>query len=986
MRLIGTILAICLCLGGMARADALKVYVFGNSLIHHLTDSDETTAPHWIAYLARTAGNEFELDGQWGFMRDFAKPGRPQANWRFRDVARGWTRQFRSFGDVGWNAVMFNPANFIQYQPADKPYDGVNDDGSSPLSATLTVLDRMQSEAAISRFVLYEGWADMAGFGFPPNDQKMQEYQRYNAGKYHDWYVDFLGQLQAERPDLQIELIPVASVLAELLDGGILFDLGPEDLYSDDAPHGTATLYFLAGAITYVGLYDAPLPETVDLPDSIHEDVRLYYDAVRDEIHRMMANRVTAGTVPSETLAETPSKIAAQTDAAQPFPTPERDPDQQGVVGLGLKDPALSMGLGRVSDWSTQHPFIDRMKTARPWVGHLPGQWGGVTSEDLMQRGLLDEEGWVWGIPEEIESVETLLLTDQPEAATGLAGRYRVTWLGTGELSVTGRARVVRENPREVWFEYTPGDGPVGLKIEMTDPESTGDYVHGIQVVAEAHLPLHEAGAVFNPDWLNIVQDLRLVRFMDWQRTNGSTQEVWDDRPLLSDFTWSWRGVPVEIMVQLANEIGADPWFCMPHMGDDEYSTNFATYVRDHLDPGLKAHVEYSNELWNWGFRQAQWALAQAEARWGANAADDAWMQIVGMHAGEMGRIWGEVFGDDTEARLVRVAATHTDWPGLEKGMLQAPLWQKEGNPAPVTFLDAYAVTGYFGVEMGMDEGAPQVVAWLEQAEADARKAGTDQGLKRAALEAYVDTHRFDGMHQKTAQALRDGSLKHIMTKALPYQVKAARENGLDLVMYEGGSHVVGVGEWTNNRTLTDYFGTFSTSEELGEIYRELLVQWISQGGQGFNAYSDVGQPSKWGSWGHLRHLWDKTPRHDALVAYNKRGAHWDEDRAADVFLHGGIYFGTDGADRLTGTTKRDVIIGGDGNDVLVANGRGDLLHGGAGTDRAELPGSRADYSFTRDGNQVRAQSPTATYVLTDIEAIAFGDTAALVLPISGLL
>lgn len=964
-------------------SDELKVYVFGNSLIHHLSDSDETTAPHWIAKLAQAAGTGFGLDGQWGFLRDFAKPEAPKANWRFKDVPRGWGRDARNFADVDWDVVMFNPANFIQYQPADTPYDGKNDDNSSPLSATLAMIDRMQTGAAPERFVLYEGWADMAGYvaRFPPNERQTAKYLRHNGGGYHDWYVAYLSQLRRARPELQIDMIPVASVISELVDGGVLFDLKAEDLYSDDAPHGTPTLYFLAGAISYVGLFQTPLPETIELPGSIHRDVRLYYDAVRDEIHRMMLRPTAASAAPDSTPDNARVQTAAVTGTTS-FATPARQQDQ---AGLGLADPALAMGLNGISDWATQHPFINHMKTARPWIGHLPGQWGGVDAEDLAERGLLDASGWVWGFPEGIEAIETLMLTDQPEAATGLAGSYRVTWQGAGTLELSGRARVTRQAEHEIWFDYSPGDGPVGIKITVTDPKRTGDYIHDIQVVAEAHVPLFEAGAVFNPSWIAVVQDLRMVRFMDWMKTNGSDQARWQNRPQIGDFSWGWRGVPVEVMVQLANEIGADAWFTMPHLSDGDYSRRFATYVRDNLDPGLKAYTEFSNELWNWGFEQAQWALAQSEARWGRDV-DDGWMQYAGMRAGEMGRIWGEVYGDQADARLVRVAATHTDWPGLEKALLQAPLWQNEGQRAPVNYLDAYAVTGYFGVEQGMDEGAPNVLQWLTDARDKAKADGRAQGLKRAALEAYVQAHLYDGVFAQIADDLRRGSLRHITEEALPYQAKVARKNGLQLVMYEGGSHVVGVGQWGNDDRLNAAFSAFSVSPELGPLYQQLLSAWRELGGQGFNAFTDVGKPSKWGSWGHLRHLWDSTPRHDVLTAYNQAGAHWVEPRAEAAFLHGGIFVGSDAGDQMQGTAKRDILLAGAGDDVLLARGRGDLLHGGAGTDRAILPGPRSDYVFERTGAQVRARAEGRLYVLTQIEAVSFADAPALVLPLGGLL
>ncbi|PSL19162.1 type I secretion protein [Shimia abyssi] len=988
MRFIAILLAMVLGLSGAARAEGLTVYVFGNSLIHHLTDSDETTAPHWMAYIAEADGQPFALDGQWGFLRDFAKDETPQANWRFRNVPRGWTRQFRNFEDVSWDVVMFNPANFIQYKSAAQPYDGTNDDGSSPLSASLKLIDRMTAEATPDRFVLYEGWADMGSFvsSFPPNRRQMRRYQRYNAGKYHDWYVDYLDQMRAERPDVQIDMIPVATILAGMINGGVLDGIDPLALYSDDSPHGTATLYFLAGAVAYAGLYERPLPDTFEVPESIDVVVRENFAAIRDVIHEALLNDEQAAAA-----APTPVEVATG-DALESFPTPAPVPGaanrtQQGEAGLGLADPALAMGLSVVADWSTQQPFIDRMKTARTWVGHLPDRrWGGVTTDDLLDRGLMDEEGWVWGIPEDIDAVEALLLTDQQAEAAGLAGRYRVTWQGQGELSVTGRARVIRREEGNVWFEYTPGDGLVGIRIESTDPDGTGDYIRDIHVVAEAHVALFEAGAMFNPDWINVVNDLRMVRFMDWMRTNGSTQDTWANRPQVSDFTWTWRGVPVEVMVQLANEIGADPWFNMPHLADEMYVRRFAEYVRDHLDPGLIAYTEYSNEVWNWGFLQAQYAMQQAEAIWGEDASHDAWMQYAGLRAAEMGRIWAEVFGRETEDRVVRVAATHTDWPGLEKGLLEAPLAVKDGASPPHEFLDAYAVSGYFGIELGMDDGAPLMIERIKAAEAKARKAGEDQGLQRAALDAYIDIHRYDGMHRETAEVLRKGSLTRMLEEILPGQVKAAGRHGLSLVMYEGGSHAVGVGEWANKDELTAYFEDFSASDELGTLYDELLAGWTRLGGGPFNAYSDVGPTSKWGSWGHKRHLWDSTARFEALMAYNQQGTHWRNDRAEGVFQHGGIFTGTDGPDRLTGTPKRDDLLGGRGDDVLVANGPGDRLHGGPGTDQALLPGDRFDYAFNRQGPHIRALGIVGDYLLTDIETVGFADNEGLELLIEEML
>ena len=929
--------ALCLVLLSMPNpsraADSLSLYMFGNSLVHHLSDTDETAMPHWLAFFASAAGKEFRADGRWGFMRDFAQKG-PKPQWSFKKVTPAWQGQNTSFEDVSYDVVMVNPANFIQYQGPEKPYRNNNDDGATPVSAALDVIDRTRPK----RLVLYEGWAVMKPFirSFPPSQRRLRRYLRHNESAYHEWYVSYVDALRRARPDVQIELLPVAKVLAELLEDGVLRDLRAEDLYVDEAPHGTATLYFLAGAISYVGLFQAPLPADVATPETIHPLVREKFSDISETIHAELG-------------------ISEQANAD----------------GFGLGDPSLAMGLAKITDWSRQQPFLDRMKTARRWVGHLPGQWGGWSSDALEDGGYLDEQGWVWGIPPELASVESFILTEQSKAAQSLKGLYRVTYEGQGDLAVTGRARVVKQKPGEIWFDYTPGRGLVGLKIRKTDPERSGDYIRNIVVLHEAHIELHEAGALFNPDWIDRVADLRLVRFMDWMVANGSPVSSWDDRPRTTDFSYTWRGVPIEVMLALVNEIGADMWVTLPHMADDTYVRRFAGMVKQGLDPGLRVFAEYSNEMWNFGFPQTRWAREQAEARWGRDAPKDAWIQYAGMRAAEVADIWAEVFGEEEE-RLTRVVAVHTGWKGLEQAQLTAPLAQAEGKPAPAESFDGYAVTGYFGIELGTDDGAPRTREWIKAAKELAHAEGEAKGLKRVRLDQYVAENYAEMAIKTAAEELRTGSLNHLLNNLLPYHAEVAAKHGLALMMYEGGSHVVGVGAPKNDDELTDFFVRLNYSNEMGELYQALLKGWHEAGGTFFNAYVDLGRPGKWGSWGVQRYLEDENPRHTVLTRYNRDNpASW-ETRAPGVFLHGDIIRGTDKPDTLSGTSKRDIFLAGKGDDVIHARGLGDRVHGGAGRDRVILPLPRNAYRFSREGGRVIAIAADQRVSLFSIEEITF--------------
>jgi len=140
-------------------------------------------------------------------------------------------------------------------------------------------------------------------------------------------------------------------------------------------------------------------------------------------------------------------------------------------------------------------------------------------------------------------------------------------------------------------------------------------------------------------------------------------------------------------------------------------------------------------------------------------------------------------------------------------------------------------------------------------------------------------------------QELRDGSITGDPYGSLSelfgefaYHAQIAEANGMTMVMYEGGTHVVGIGEWVNDQTLSDFFQHLNYSDEMGTLYMELLEGWRDAGGTMFNAFVAVSRPTEWGSWGALRHLDDETSRWDALVEFNEQNPAWWEVRAEGTF------------------------------------------------------------------------------------------------------
>ncbi len=533
-----------------------------------------------------------------------------------------------------------------------------------------------------------------------------------------------------------------------------------------------------------------------------------------------------------------------------------------------ITNPALGLGLSGINDWSVQQPFLDVMKTARPWVGHLPNQWGGWDHAKLAAGGYLDADGWPNRLPVELTGITTLILTDLPADAGGVAGRYVLRHKGKGMLKIEGRAQNVQQIPGGYSFDYTPGEGAVLITLTAIDP---ADPLRQITVLRADRVAAFDNGALFNPDWIQRIKGARMIRFMDWMATNDSAVARETDRPKPADYTYARVGVPIEVMVALANELQADPWFTMPHLASDDLVRLYARVTRNTLAPTLQAYVEYSNETWNGQFAQARWAEEQAKSRWGQ---DGAGAQFAAMRAAEVMDLWRDSFGDAAKARLIRVIATQTGVLGMEAAVLNAPLGVAEGHAPPVQSFDAYAVAGYFSGLVGSEGKADLVRGWLA---ASMEATGVDadaQGLTGSARDAYFKAHRYDQAIARAAEEITDGhlsgqsenTLADVLGRVMPYQAEIAKAHGLKLVMYEGGSHVTGIGPLVDDAELTAFFEALNYSPEMGALYGQMLAGWARLTDAPFNAFVDVYRPTKWGSWGALRHLGDDNPRWRALA------------------------------------------------------------------------------------------------------------------------
>lgn len=632
------------------------------------------------------------------------------------------------------------------------------------------------------------------------------------------------------------------------------------DLFSDDIhPNGRG---FYLVAMTHLAVIAGTSPE--GLPAKL---TRVWQDraSVLSDEQAAAFQRIAWAAVTAQQLREAaaPAPIAATASDASPDMPPA-----PSATGPEVRNPNLGLGLAGVHDWAVQMPFLDVMKTARAWTGHLPGQWGGWDHAKLRAGGWLDDHGWPIAVPPDLTGLSTLILTELPEDAGGIAGRYVMEWQGTGTLRLEGRATVIEEGGNRRVFDFTPGPGGVILTIEDTD---AGDPIRNISVVRQDRHAAWQGGAIFNPDWLARIRGVRLIRFMDWMATNNATLSRVEDRPRPEDFSWAVNGVPVEVMLALANDLRADPWFTLPHQANDALVRAYAEAVRDGLADGLRAHVELSNEVWNWQFAQAAWAEARAKAKWGSEGSH---VQYYALRAAEVMAIWSQVFGDQAKDRLVRIVGTQTSIEGMDRTILTAPQAVADGFPAPYESFDALAVTGYVAALLGGEEKRDLVAAWLDESRLSAEADAVAMGLDGQARADHIAAHRFDLASEIALRELRDGSvsgsdadtLAALSRRVWPMHARVAQDFGLSLMMYEGGTHVVGFGAAVDDAELTAFFQHLNYSEAMGALYRDLMAEWAKVSDTPFNAFVDVYAPTKWGSWGALRHLTDDNPRWRALA------------------------------------------------------------------------------------------------------------------------
>jgi len=401
-------------------------------------------------------------------------------------------------------------------------------------------------------------------------------------------------------------------------------------------------------------------------------------------------------------------------------------------------------------------------------------------------------------------------------------GVYRVSYKGQADFAFANGARLLSGDDvvddgvtrLEVAFDHTQGNGAFSILVSGQD---ASDPFTDLRIIP----PGYDAATarIFTDEFLDSFKGFESIRFLNWERTN-TPSGGWSERTLPVGFQANARPMAWEYMIDLANETGKDPWINIPDRADDDYVRNLAALFRDRLRPDLTVHVEYSNEVWNFGFPQYYRVLADAKAN-PLIDADGDWYRAAQQSAFKLMN-FSAIFREEFGPRAAQVAPVfggfyYAGWTEAGLDFINS----KYGTPS--RYFAAASVAEYVDLFEGTDV----------------------QGLTMDGLFASLDRY------------LNENVLPSIQAN----RAVTARY-GLPLFAYEGGQGMSNL-----NNVNGELKEAAQEDPRMGALYERLMNAWTQYGGGLFMHFSHINIDSKWGYWGLLNNVNEPGSRKwDALM------------------------------------------------------------------------------------------------------------------------
>ncbi len=509
----------------------------------------------------------------------------------------------------------------------------------------------------------------------------------------------------------------------------------------------------------------------------------------------------------------------------------------------------LGINTNEVMDMDSSVPFVDlfkqsmRFDEARPWL----------TKGNIEY----DEKGW----PSNLNGGQagTRFVNNFPAASIPNTV-YSVTYKGQGKIIYGGDTRLIRRLPGKdlvqirgnqkkritatlIITESNPKNYIRDIKVLMPGGICKGNPYRHVKAAKNCRNKSflsflnHSEEIVFNPDYLNFMKDFRVIRFMNMSGITRNNLSAWKNRRKVSDSTWGGkegqRGLPLEIMVKLANILSADPWFNFPHRADNAFIHEYARYVKKHLKPTLKSYIEYTNEAWNGVFTQTHYMMDMGkQQRLDGNKAY-AGYKYYSKRSVEIFKIWEQEFGNTN--RFVRVMG------GMATNIAMTHMLL--GYRDAFRDTDALAIAPYFH--------APQ-----------------QQQKQISSVDAV-----FKLLNSPTNPYSIPRTLEIVKR-----QSRILARYGVDMIAYEGGQHLVAYKTHSNTEGSNPHLINANKDDRMAKLYYNFLKGWKKAGGKLFVAFSAPRHYNWIGSWGIKEYITqnaDAAPKYRGLMYFQRNQRCW---------------------------------------------------------------------------------------------------------------
>jgi len=404
------------------------------------------------------------------------------------------------------------------------------------------------------------------------------------------------------------------------------------------------------------------------------------------------------------------------------------------LLGVGIPAFAQATYPGRMGiNFGFTDVFVDVVKQGYRWSKpDGSGGWTDLTSSDV------DADGWpktdVRWVQDWRPVAEWSGSIDDPDV-------YRVDRSGVYKCSFTGQATLTHiDGPFTIENQaYDSGSNTTTFDINISAPGTN----HGLIVMSftdTKRTPSDPVGSgltnykvirpgypadttqIFNQPFLDAMNyaSFAYIRVMDFANTNGNTEwdaegpilQHWANRKKTTDATQNTMstlnkkdGAAWEYHAQLCNTLNKDLWLNIPVAVDDDYILQLATLIHNNLNSNLNIYLEYSNEVWNYGFNQYSWNKAMAEDEVNAGGSDldydgstdhEVWARRrYARRTKEIVDIFASVFG--TGEINNRLRGVMCWWTGAGTGNYINMLnYLNDNHGAPSGYLYAIGITTYF--------------------------------------------------------------------------------------------------------------------------------------------------------------------------------------------------------------------------------------------------------------------------------------------------